>query len=226
MKKIYLILFLSLPMLQVAAQNNIGLRVGFLGTQTRVAEYSRPETTDYLLDHVTLNKLAASLHVALSADLELGKNFYLSTAFHYERKGLSNVSYTDSANYIWEVSAYQHYVGLSLMIQYNLKFRESRFGMIFATGPKFDFAVGTPNQGALYSGKYRKFFMPFSRFNEVDLSWGVEVGGSYRLGPGDFILRLTYLYGLSDVLEDAYIIGRSQSVGLSLGYSIRLGKKK
>jgi len=226
MKKIYIIAFLLLPAMQVVSQSNIGLRVGFLGTQTRVAEYTRPETTDYLLDHVTLNKLAASLHVALSADLALGKNFSLSTAFHYERKGLSKVSYVDSANYVWEVSAYQHYVGLSMMIQYNLRFRDSKFGMIFATGPKFDFAVGTPNQGALYSGKYRKFFMPFSRYNEVDLSWGAEVGGTYSLGPGDFILRLTYLYGLSDVLEDAYIIGRSQSVGLSIGYAIRLGGKR
>lgn len=226
MKKILPFILLCLFLAQAYAQNNIGLRVGFLGTQTRIAEYPRPEVTDYLLDHVTINKLAASLHVALSADLSLGKNFSLSTGFHYERKGLSNITYVDSVNDPWVVNAYQHYIGLSMMIQYNLHFRESKFGMIFATGPKFDFAVGTPNQGALFSGKYRKFFMPFSRFNEVDLSWGAEVGGTYRLGPGDFILRLTYLYGLSDVLEDAYIIGRSQSIGLSIGYSIRLGGKK
>ncbi|MEI6455944.1 MAG: outer membrane beta-barrel protein [bacterium] len=226
MKKYLLLTIFIVPFINLSGQNSIGLRVGFLGTQTRVAEYSRPDQSDYLLDHVTLNKLAASLHVALSADLSLGNNFSLTTAFHYERKGLSSVSFIDSVNYIWEVSAYQHYVGLSMMIQYNLHFRDSKFGMIFATGPKIDFAVGTPNQGALYSGKYRKFFMPFSRFNEVDLSWGAEVGGTYRLGPGDFILRLSYLYGLSDVFEDAYIVGRSQSVGISIGYSIRLGEKR
>jgi len=226
MKKLFLLLIFTSFLADLNGQNSIGIQVGFLGTQTRIAEYLRPDQQDYLLDFVTLNQYAASVHAAIIADLDLGKDFFLSTGFHYEQKGLSKVSYTDSNQVVYDVKALQHYLGLSLMIQYRLHFRESKFGMLFATGPKFDFAVGTPNDGSLYSGKYRNYLMPFSRFNDTDVSWGTEVGGTYTLGPGDFILKISYLYGLSDVLEDAFIVGRSQSIGISVGYSFKLSKKK
>jgi len=225
MKKIILYTVFLLMVCQLKGQNSIGLEVGFLGSQTRIAEYLRPDQQDYLLDFVSLNQYAPSLHAAIIAGLDLGKDFFLSTGFHYEQKGLSKVSYTDSNQVVYDVKALQNYLGLSLMIQYRLHFRESKFGMLLGTGPKFDFAVGTPNGGALYSGKYRKYLMPFSRFNEVDVSWGAEVGGTYSAGPGDFILKISYLYGFSDVLEDAFIVGRSQSLGISIGYSFNLSRK-
>ena len=68
--------------------------------------------------------------------------------------------------------------------------------------------------------------MPFSRFNEVDLSWMSEAGVSYKLGPGDVVVRLSYLYGMSDVLEDAFIVGRSMSAGITVGYSFKLSEPK
>jgi len=226
MKKIILSVTFILILFHLKGQNSIGIQIGFLGTQTRIAEYLRPDQQDYLLDFVTLNRYVGSVHAAINADVDIGKDFSLSTVFHYEQKGLSKVSYTDSNQVVYEVKALQHYLGLSLMIQYRLHFRESKFGMLFGTGPKFDFAIGTPNDGALYSGKYRNYLMPFSRFNDVDVSWGAEVGGTYSFGPGNFILMISYLYGLSDVLEDAFIVGRSQSLCLSLGYSFTLGQKK
>lgn len=226
MKKLLLSVAFILILFQSEGQNSIGIQIGFLGTRTSVAEYLRPDQQDYLLDYVTLNRNVGSVHAAIIADIDLGKNLFLSTGFHYEQKGLSKVSYTDSNLVVYDVKALQHYLGLSLMIQYRLHFRESKFGMLIGTGPKFDFAVGTPNDGALYSGKYRNYLMPFSRFNEMDASWGAEVGVTYAVGPGDFILKISYLYGLSDVLEDTFIVGRSQSIGLSLGYSFRLSKMK
>jgi hypothetical protein len=66
--------------------------------------------------------------------------------------------------------------------------------------------------------------MPFSKFNEVDLSWVGEAGCSYQLGPGDVIFRITYHYGLSDVLEDAFVVARSMSLGATIGYSFKLSK--
>lgn len=222
MKKVLLIGFLGLANLLLQAQNSIGIQVGFFGTHTSVAEYSRVGRTDYLLDSLSLERNVGSLIVAVTADIDLGKHFFFSPGFHYSNKGLSRVTFTDSTGYPWTTAARQHYIGLSSLIGYHLLFKNSKFGLQAATGIQADFAVGQPNGGALFSGPYSRFFMPFSRFNEVDLSWISELAGSYRLGPGDVVLKISYLYGLSDVLEDPFVIGRSMSAGASVGYSFRL----
>lgn len=224
MRKTILILFISLLSVQLQAQNFLGLQVGYLGSYTSVAEYSRAGRTDFLLDSMSIVSGVSSVHIALAADIAMGKNFYLSTGFHYNNKGLANVTFYDSTGYAWSTAARQHYLGLSVLIGYHYHFKQSKWGLKFATGPQADFAIGTPNGGALFSGPYYRFFMPFSRFNEVDLSWVLEAGCAYKLGPGDVVLKLTYQYGLSDVLEDAFVIGRSMSFGLSVGYSFQLSK--
>lgn len=207
---------------QVHAQNSIGFQAGFLGTYTSVAEYPRIGRTDYLLDSMKLSQHVGSFQAAITADIGLGKKFYLSSGFHYSRKGLKEVDYSDSTGYIWYTPARQHYIGLSVLLGYKFPLKDSRFGFQAATGVQADFAVGTPNGGALFSGPYSRFFMPFSRFNEVDLSWVAEGGCSYKLGPGVILIKLTYHYGLSDVLEDPFVIGRSMSYGISAGYSFYL----
>jgi len=209
---------------QLNAQNSIGVQVGFLGTHTGIAEYERIERQDFLLDSVTLSTNVGSLQVALNVDIDLGRNFFLSTGFHYSNKGLANVVFTDSTGWPWSTAARQKYTGISLLVGYRLHLKQSKFGFQFATGPKVDFAVGTPNPGALFSAPYYRFFMPFSRFNETDLSWMSEAGVNYKFGPGDVIVRISYLYGLSDVLEDAFVIGRSMSAGITVGYAFSLGK--
>ncbi|MEI7498885.1 MAG: outer membrane beta-barrel protein [Bacteroidota bacterium] len=226
MKRTILLLFISFFFSILQAQNSIGIQVGFLGTHTAVAEYARIQRNDYLLDSVTLNPNVGSFQAAVTTDIGLGMNFFLSTGFHYSNKGLAKVTFIDSAGWIWTTPARQHYVGLSLLLGYHFHFKQSKFGLLIATGPQADFAVGTPNGGALFSGPYYRFFMPFSRFNEVDLSWATEAGLSYNMGPGDIILKLSYLFGLSDVLEDAFIVGRSMSYGISVGYAIRLSSVK
>ncbi|MEI7982734.1 MAG: outer membrane beta-barrel protein [Bacteroidota bacterium] len=222
MKKIFLTGLFALFNLALQAQNSIGIEVGYLGTHTSVAEYSRVGRTDYLLDSMTLEKNVGSLMIAVTADIDLGKHFFFSPGFHYSNKGLSLITFTDSTGYPWSTAARQHYIGLSALLGYHLPFKNNRFGLQLSTGLQTDFAVGQPNGGALFSGPYSRFFMPFSRFNEVDLSWITELAGSYRLGPGDMVLKISYLYGLGDVLEDPFVIGRTMSFGASVGYSFRL----
>jgi hypothetical protein len=226
MKKKILALFLCWISCQLQAQNSIGFHAGFLGTHTSVAEYQRVDRKDYLLDSVTLTPDVGSLQAAINVDIDLGKNFFLSTGFHYCNKGLANVAFTDPSGWLWSTEARQQYMGISLLIGYHFRFRQSKFGVMAATGPRADFAIGAPNGGALFSGPYYRFFMPFSRFNEVDLSWAAEAGVSCKLGPGDVIVKLSYLYGMSDVLEDAFVIGRSMSAGISAGYSFHLSKPR
>jgi hypothetical protein len=223
MKKIIIIFLLGYLSVQMQAQNAIGIDLGYLYTHTSVAEYLRTGRYDNLLDSVVLDPNIGSFQAAFRADIDLGKRFFLSAGFHYARKGMSEVSYTDTAT-VYYVNAYQDYIGLSFLIEYHYIFNKSKFGIIAGTGPQVDFAVGKPNDGALYSGYYNRFFMPFSRYNEVDLSWVAVVGCTYKLGPGDVVVRASYLYGMSDVLEDPYIIGRSSSFGITAGYSFRLAK--
>lgn len=222
MNKTIFLLSLGWISLQLNAQNAIGIQAGFLATHTSIAEYERIERNTYLLDSMTISPDAGSLQAAINVDIDLGKNFILSTGFSYCNKGLAEVVFTDSIGWPWTTPARQHYAGLSMMIGYRFHLRQSRFTLLVATGPKIDFAVGTPNGGALFSGPYYRFFMPFTRFNETDFGWAAEAGVSYRLGPGDIVARLNYIYGLSDVLEDAFVIGRTMSAGITIGYSLRL----
>ena len=223
-KKVPFFIILVLLATQVAGQNAISFTAGYLGTHTSVAEYERINRVDQLLDSMKLYPNVGSFQATLATDIGLGKNLFLTAGFHYSYKGLKEVDFFDSTGYPWHTAARQHYVGISLLIGYKYHFRDSKWGIQLSTGPQVDFGVGMPNAGTLFSGPYYRFFMPFCRFNEVDLSWSAELGCYYKLGPGDIVLRAKYLYGLSDVLEDPFVIGRTMSVGVSMGYSFPLGK--
>ncbi len=224
MKKTIFLLILSWITFLSQAQNSIGIQMGFLGTHTSIAEYERIGRRDFLIDSMSLSKNVGSFQAAIKVDIDLGKNVFLSTGFHYSYKGLANVTFTDSTGWPWSTPARQHYLGISVLLGYRYHFKQSKWGIELSTGPQVDFAVGTPNGGALFSGPYYRFFMPFSRFSELDASWVVEAGARYKLGPGDLVLKINYLFGLSDVLEDPFVVGRSTSLGLSVGYSFPLSK--
>ena len=221
MRNIYTVVLLLLT-ISLTAQNRIGLQAGYLGSYTAVAEYERVERRDYLLDSVDLVKTTGFPQLAAVAEIGLGKGVFLQTGLHYSRKGFDKVTFTDSTGFPWTTAANQHYAGISGMTGYRHIFRESPWSVFLSTGFQVDFAVGTPNGGALFSGPYYRFFMPFCRFSEVDLTWATEGGVSRKLGPGSVDLRIKYLYGLSDVTEDPYVIGRSMSLGIAVGYSIDL----
>lgn len=224
MKKFFWLIALLVCGPLAEAQNSIGAGVGYLWTHTSVAEYERVGRNDFLLDSMNLQKNVSSLTAAVTVDLSLGRHFWLITGFNYSEKGLNRVTFTDSTGYPWTTPAKQSYLGLSALLGYELPFHKSRFTLRLATGFQADFAVGQPNGGALFSGPYSRFFMPFSRFNEVDFSWRTELSGGYRLGPGKVFLTASFLYGMNDVLEDAFIIGRSLSAGVSAGYSLSLSE--
>lgn len=219
------VIMIACTLSQLHAQNTIGLQVGFLGTFTSIAEYPRIGRLDYLLDSMTINSNVGSIQAALQTEIDLGRGLYLSPGFHYCQKGLAEVDFTDSTGYIWYTPARQHYGGLSVLVGYKIFFSNSHFGIRFATGPQVDFAIGAPNEGSLFSGPYSRFFMPFSRFNEVDVTWRGEFGAFYALGPGAVEMKLNYQYGLSDILEDPFIVARSQSMGITFGYTLYLSKK-
>lgn len=221
MRNFYTVVLLFLTV-TLTAQNRIGLQAGYLGSYTAVAEYERVERRDYLLDSVDLQKTTGFLQLAAQAEIGLGKGVYLQTGLHYSRKGFDQVTFTDSSGFPWTTAARQHYAGVSGMVGYRHHFKESKWSLSLSSGFQVDFAVGTPNGGALFSGPYHRFFMPFCRFNEVDLTWATEGGVGYQVGPGSVDLKIKYLYGLSDVTEDPYVIGRSMSLGIAVGYSIDL----
>ena len=223
MKKICFIIIFGFASAHLPSQNTIGFEAGYMRSHTSISAYFRTGFTYDLLDVVYVDPNVGSFQAAVTTGLDLGKRFFLSTGFHYSRKGLKEVSVSDSGR-TYYVQATQHYAGISMMIEYLYRFKNPKFGVLLETGPQVDFAVGLPNNGALYSGTYSKYLMPFSRFNEVDFSWAVDAGFTYRLGPGDIVVKVSYRYGLSDVIEDTFIVGRSSSFGTTVGYSIRLSK--
>jgi hypothetical protein len=227
-KRTCYILLISLFCLQgqkAFSQNRLCIETGFLGSYTSIAEYERIERHDFLLDSVRIDRFIPSFQAALRMDIGLGKHLFFTGGLHYSQKGLSSVDFTDSTGYTWTTPARQHYTGLSMLLGYEVPVKNSKISLNFATGFQADFAVGTPNGGALFSGPLYRFFMPFCRFNEVDFTWRTEAGLSWDAGPGAVLVKLTYQYGLSDVLEDAFIIGRSQSIGIAVGYALRLSDK-
>ena len=66
------------------------------------------------------------------------------------------------------------------------------------------------------------FITPFARFNVLDFSIAVEAGCSYKLRPGEMSLRVNYYQGLSDVLRDDYLVGKTRSLGIDVGYTLYL----
>lgn len=219
-RKLFLVLAFTAMFQATYAQNRIGFHLGYLGTYTRIIEYERIDRRDYLLDSVSLKKTTGFIQAELTTEITLGHGFYWQNGFHYSRKGLDEVKFKDSTGWDWVTTARQHYIGLSEMIGYRWQKPNRKTGFLLASGFQIDFAVGKPNGGALFSGPYYRFFMPFCRFNETDFLWVTEGGITYKLGPGVADIRVRYQHGLSDVLEDAFIIGRTVSIGLTAGYCI------
>lgn len=207
---------------EVAAQNRLGIQTGYLLNYTAIAEYERIDRTDFLLDSVDLTKTTGFLHAGVFAETVIGHGFFLHSAFFYQRKGMDAVRFTDAEGYTWWSDARQHYIGIREMIAYRGAFRGGKTGWRIATGLGIGFAVGTPNGGALFSGPLYRFFLPFCRYNQVDMGWTTEAGISYQLGPGDLECKVGFEYGLTDVLEDTFIIGRPVSGSVTVGYSIPL----
>ena len=222
MKKLLFVLIMVFSLGSLQGQNSFSLAAGYLFTHTSVAEYKRPDYNYYLLDYVTLKPNRSSVHVSLTADLDIGNRFYLSTGLHYQQMGISNITFVDTLNDYFSYKANQHYIGWSLLVKYHYQFRESKFGIFAGIGPKVDFAVGYLNIAEQAPYRARDSMTPFARFNVVDFSIAVEAGATYQLGPGSLLAKINYFQGLSDVLRDPYVVGKTISVGVDVGYTLPL----
>ena len=222
MKKLLFVLIMIFSLGTLQGQNSFSLAAGYLFTHTSVAEYKRPDYNYYLLDYVTLKPNRSSVHVSLTADLDIGNRFYLSTGLHYQQMGISNITFVDTLNDYFSYKANQHYIGWSLLVKYHYQFRESKFGIFAGIGPKVDFAVGYLNIAEQAPYRARDSMTPFARFNVVDFSIAVEAGATYQLGPGSLLAKINYFQGLSDVLRDPYVVGKTISVGVDVGYTLPL----
>lgn len=199
-------------------QNQIRIRGGVLSTNTTVSEYSRG--LDYFYyDSVALDTRRTTPQVSIDIDVDLGKRFFITTGLGYSRKGMPSIYYTNGGYWY---PAKQEYMGMNFQLKYHFKFNDKRFGVFGAAGFKADFAVGGPNDAQIATVVGREYFHAFGFFNQVDFSLHTIMGISYKLGPGDIILDAIFQNGLSDIISDQYIVGRTFSIGASIGYSIYL----
>ncbi|MFH1295984.1 MAG: outer membrane beta-barrel protein [Bacteroidota bacterium] len=222
MKKLLSVIVVICSLGTLQGQNSLSLAAGYLFTHTSVAEYKRPDYNYYLLNYVSLDPDRSSFHASLTADLDLGNRFYLSTGVHYQQMGITNISFSDTLNDYYSYKANQHYLGWSLLLKYHYHFRESKCGIFAGVGPKVDFAVGYLNIAEQAPFRARDSMTPFARFNTVDFSIAIEAGTTYRLGPGTLFAKVNYFQGLSDVLRDDYVVGKTISVGVDVGYTLPL----
>lgn len=220
MKKLLTLILIIGAAGPLKSQNSISLAAGYIYTHTSVAEYQRPDYNYFLIDYVSLDPNRSSFHAALNADLDLGNRFFLSTGLDYQQMGMSNVSFTDTLNVFYSYSAKQNYIGWSLLLKYHYQFRESKFGVFAGVGPKVSFAVGYLNVAEQAPFRAANSMTPFARFNTIDFAIAVEAGATYRLGPGSIFAKVNYFQGMSDVLRDDYIVGKTISLGVDVGYAV------
>lgn len=222
MKKLFFLLAFCGLIGSAVAQNQIRLKAGFLSTYTGIAEYVEPGNNYFLLDSVQYKQRVSSALAALEMDVELGKRFFLVTGFGYSRKGLPEITHTDFLGNTRSRSAFQNYLGVNFQLKYHYRFKECKFGLFLATGPKVDFAIGGPNYAEYSTVTGSEHFQAFGTFNIVEFVWYTNLGVSYKLGSGDLILDMNMMNGLNDVFQNKYLVGRTLSIGVSVGYSFYL----
>ncbi len=222
MKKLLVVIILVCSLGTLQGQNSFSLAAGYLFTHTSVAEYKRPTNNYYFLDYVSINPNRSSFHTAFNINIDIGNRFYLSTGMHYQQMGMTNISFTDTLNDFYSYKANQHYIGWSLLLKYHYQFRDSKFGIFAGVGPKVDFAIGYMNIAEQAPYRAENSMTPFARFNTIDFSIAVEAGATYKLGPGSLFAKINYFQGLSDVLRDNYVVGKTISIGFDVGYAVNL----
>lgn len=218
MNKYIVSLFICLIYTGAFSQNKIGIRGGFTSTNTSVSEYNRGVGYFYY-DSVTLDTRVVFPSVNVDVDIDLGKNWFLTNGLSYMRKGIESINY-DNGGY-W-LEARQEYIGMNVMLKYHHKFQDEKFGVYAAAGFRADFTVGGPNIAEIAYGIGKEYFQAFGTFAVAEFALPTTIGASYKLGPGEVILEANFIKGLSDIIPDRYIVGRTFTIGASLGYSIYL----
>lgn len=217
MKYLLFIVFFIIT-LSSHGQQQIRIKGGVLSTNTSISEYSRGLSYFYY-DSVTLDTRRTTPQLNVEIDIKLSKDFYLTTGLGYSRKGLASIYY-DNGDYWY--AAKQEYMGMIFQLKYHRKFKNEKFGVFGAAGFKVDHAVGGPNGAQIATDGASDYFHAFGTFNQVDFSLHTLVGLSYKIGPGDIVFDFNFQNGLSDVMKDPFVVGRTFSMGAALGYSFYL----
>jgi hypothetical protein len=173
----------------------------------------------FYYDSVTLDTRVVFPSVNVDVDIDLGKRWYLTTGLSYMRKGIESVYY-NGGGYAYE--ARQEYMGMNILLKYHYKFNNDKIGLYAAGGLRADFTVGGPNNAEITYGGGENYFHAFGTFGTTEFLLPTLVGVSYKLGPGDITFDVNFLKGLSDIIPDRFIVGRTFSMGVSLGYSFYL----
>jgi hypothetical protein len=222
MTKYLLVFIFLLVSISGKTQNRIAVRGGATFTRTAVSEYNRGLSYFYY-DSVSLDTEVVFPSFNIDADISLGKGWFFASGLSYMRKGIESVQYVNGG---FTREARQEYMGLSVMLKYHHRLDNGRVGLYIAGGVRADFTVGGPNNAEIAYGSGSNYFHAFGTFSIAEFVLPTQIGASYRMGPGEILLDLNFLKGLSDVLPDRYIVGRSFSVGLNLGYALYLSKTK
>ncbi len=218
MKKVFFIVGFCLVASTLFGQNQIRLKVGYISTNTSIAEYGRG--IDYFYyDSVALDTRVNAPLVSVDLDFDMGKRFFFSTGLSYLVKGVTQVQYT-GVEYWY--GARQEYLGVKFQLKYHYKFNDQKFGVFAASGFRTDFAVGGPTSAEIATGVGSEYVQAFGTFKVAEFSIHSNFGVSYRIGPGDVILDIIFLKGLSDTHADRFLKGTTFSYGGSIGYSIYL----
>ncbi len=222
MRKISLVVFSMIMACGLSAQNKIRINTGYQTTFTTVAEYLRPGESFYRIDSVFLKQRVHAPAFSLIADIDMNKGVYLSTGFAFSKKGIKSVTYPNYKSAYYETwLAAQYYFGLVLNLTYRVQLGE-KAGMFGGVGARLDLPYGIPTNAARATGRSSEFVVPFGRLDCPDLSWTLHLGGLHDLGPGEVVLELSFLAGLTNVINDAYIYGRSASFVATIGYALHL----
>ena len=218
MKGHILLVFFCLISAYASGQDQIRVRGGFLYTNTSIAEYNR-DLDYFYLDSATIDSDVASPTLNIEMDIAMGKGFFLSTGLGYVEKGFPSIYY-NNGDYWYD--AKQKYLGIIFQLKYHYKLKNKKLGFYGAAGFKSDFAILGPNNAEIAAVDGNTFFHAFGTFHAVDFGLHTIFGLSYKLGPGDIVLDVNFINGLSDTIADRYIHGKSFSMGAALGYSIYL----
>ena len=214
---IFLIIFCSVSTFSFS-QNQIRVQGGFFMTNTSIAEYDRG--LDYFyLDSVTIDSKLYSPALNIDMDIELGKGFFITTGLGYIEKGVAS-NYYNIGDYWYDGK--KKYLGMNFQVKYHYKFKNEKLGFFTATGFKADFAILGPNNSEIATVDGSRFFQAFGTFSPVDFGLNTTLGLSYKLGPGDIVVDVNFVNGLSDIFSDQFIYGRSFSTGALIGYSFYL----
>ena len=215
--QIFLILFMFMT-ITAYGQNQLRVTAGSLSTKTSASEYSRGVGFFYY-DSVLLDNRSTMPQLNIEVDVDLGKRFYLTTGLAYTKKGYQSIHYINGDYWY---PADQEYLGLIFQIKYHYKLKDKHWGFFGAAGFKNDFAVGGPTYAELVTFDGKEFFHAFGTFKVAEFSFLTNFGVTYKFGPGDILFVANFQNGLSDVLEDRFIKGKTFAIGGALGYSLYL----